>query len=140
MTVLSAARRSAVASVSGAARTAVRRSLAPAVQSRNITFSSPVGGYESEKVRPKLFIPGPIEFSPEVCALPRAYSHLSINRSRATPHYQIVSGLSLSRRVYELNKLADVGRLQVLRANGSGARAHTDSTLIEDFGKCIELV
>jgi hypothetical protein len=139
MTVLAAARRSAVASVSGATRTAVRRSLAPAVQSRNITFSSPVGGYESEKVRPKLFIPGPIEFSPEVCALPRAYSHLSINKSRATPHYQIVSGLSLSRRVYEL-KLANVGRLQVLRANGSGARAHTDSTLIEDFGKCIELV
>jgi len=26
----------------------------------------PPGGYESEAVRPKLFIPGPIEFSPEV--------------------------------------------------------------------------
>jgi hypothetical protein len=29
---------------------------------------------------------------------------------------------------------------QVLQANGAGSRAHTDTTLIEDFGKCIELV
>ncbi|EKX40466.1 hypothetical protein GUITHDRAFT_154135 [Guillardia theta CCMP2712] len=55
--------------------------------------SLPIGGYESESVRPKLFIPGPVEFSPEV-----------------------------------------------LQAAGSGARAHTDTTLIEDFGRSIELV
>jgi len=55
--------------------------------------SQPIGGYQNESVRPKLFIPGPVEFSPEV-----------------------------------------------LQAAGSGARAHTDSTLIEDFGKSIELL
>lgn len=31
-------------------------------------LSAPPGGYASEEVRPKLFIPGPIEFSPEVSA------------------------------------------------------------------------
>lgn len=56
-------------------------------------LSAPPGGYASEEVRPKLFIPGPIEFSPEVLA-----------------------------------------------AAGAGARGHTDSTLIEDFGKSIELL
>lgn len=52
----------------------------------------PTGGYASEAVRPKLFIPGPIEFHPEV-----------------------------------------------LKAMSAGARGHTDPTLIEDFGRCIEM-
>ncbi len=30
--------------------------------------------------------------------------------------------------------------MQVLKAIGSGARGHTDPTLIEDFGRCIEMV
>ena len=54
-------------------------------------LSAPVGGYEEAK-RPKLFIPGPIEMSPEVLA-----------------------------------------------ASGSGMRSFIDTTLIEDFGKSIEL-
>eukprot|EP00285_Hemiselmis_virescens_P014779 CAMPEP_0173400942 /NCGR_PEP_ID=MMETSP1356-20130122/49487_1 /TAXON_ID=77927 ORGANISM="Hemiselmis virescens, Strain PCC157" /NCGR_SAMPLE_ID=MMETSP1356 /ASSEMBLY_ACC=CAM_ASM_000847 /LENGTH=418 /DNA_ID=CAMNT_0014360977 /DNA_START=55 /DNA_END=1311 /DNA_ORIENTATION=- len=55
-------------------------------------IAMPPGGYESEEARPKLFIPGPIEFSPEV-----------------------------------------------LHAFSKGARAHTDATIIEEFGQCIEM-
>jgi len=53
----------------------------------------PTGGYPSEASRPKLFIPGPIEFHPEV-----------------------------------------------LKAMAAGARGHTDPTLIEDFGRSIEMI
>jgi alanine-glyoxylate transaminase/serine-glyoxylate transaminase/serine-pyruvate transaminase len=55
-------------------------------------LSAPINGYEEAK-RPKLFIPGPIEMSPEVLA-----------------------------------------------ASGGGMRSFVDTTLIEDFGKSIELV
>ncbi|KAJ1470752.1 pyridoxal phosphate-dependent transferase [Baffinella frigidus] len=93
MPVFPAARRAIAATVSSSASQAACRSAVPTVFSRSVTkFSAPIGGYESEQVRPKLFIPGPIEFSPEV-----------------------------------------------LKANGAGARAHTDTTLIEDFGKCLEM-
>jgi len=54
-------------------------------------LSAPIGGYDEAK-RPKLFIPGPIEMSPEVLA-----------------------------------------------ASGAGMRSFTDTTLIDDFGKCIEM-
>mmetsp|Transcript_16091 Transcript_16091/g.37186 ORF Transcript_16091/g.37186 Transcript_16091/m.37186 type:complete len:418 (-) Transcript_16091:107-1360(-) len=56
-------------------------------------FPLPPGGYTCEETRPKLFIPGPIEFSPEV-----------------------------------------------LHAYSRGARAHTDATIIEEFGQSIEML
>jgi len=89
--VHSLARRGAVSFACSQARKALAAQRPRFSQSRAYG-SQPIGGYASEDIRPKLFIPGPIEFSPEVLA-----------------------------------------------AAGAGSRGHTDTTLIEDFGKAIEL-
>ena len=58
--------RSAANAAKKVAPMGARHLWAPGCEAPRPRLAMPPGGYESEAKRPKLFIPGPIEFSPEV--------------------------------------------------------------------------